>query len=31
MGKFGERCRKVCWSVEEMWRSVEKCVEVWGR
>ena len=29
MGKFGERCGKVCWSVGEMWRSVEKCVGVW--
>ena len=29
MWKFGERC----WSVGEegeMWRSVEKCVGVWG-
>ena len=34
MRKFGERCGKVCWSVGEegeMWRSVEKCVGVWGR
>ena len=30
MGKFGKRCRKVCWSVGEMWRSVEKCVRCGG-
>ena len=29
VGKFGERCGKVCWSVGEMWRSVKKCVGVW--